>query len=527
MEKDYKEKFLILTREELAYLSNQFKNTVLVGLPLEKLTSPDNKDQKIQKTLLEKGFVKDAEGIIVSPTQPGTLRTLFNPDRALIVARNQKNLGVQRNIFCARKDHFILHVQPDEVTHMIREIPADSIFPAVLDWLKFDYVRFRSGLSFSMPENELEAFRIKVEKEGTSAVSDEKSSIYESKKQLADAIQTREFSASIASVNINKDEAENVITFSLLVGQKSAWIFTTQPNQPGYLHIETIGSEFPSFMQGIIRSVVEESQSAVQSFVLSEETLAYCLAAINRADLGLKLLAGKYGQLTEEKLSAVLTKARNVLIKAELCTLTDGDHSRLDEQLERAIFPMVMCDFVVRAQIISPDLQRHANIYTQIGKHFTSTIRTADKIYLEHDKTSALGKYLFSVYADFGKDSQPVVKGNEKIRLSILQDLTSSGNDKNKVNEILKKEVLPERVKSTLETDVQNQVYRGLIQIIDAGSTGVDQSTLQLARKTLLLMQSTERSWVFEFADTRKDPIGSIRTVSRDEFREILNDFLF
>lgn len=525
MKKNINDQFLTLTRVELAFLARQYETPILVGYPRETLSLQEKRVELIEKSLLEKGLIKQPDGKLVLITQPDTLRTLFNPERALVVVRNQTNLGIQRSIICARKDHFILHVQPNESTFMVREIPADSIYPAILDWLKFDFERFPSGLTLSMSETAFEEFRIRVEKGGVGAITTEQGEP-EGIKQLAEAIHTRVFSASVANVKIHKDEAENVLTFSLLVGQESTWAFTAQSNVPGYLRIETIGKEFPSFLRGIIGLIAEDALSTVQSFVLSEETLGYCLASINRADLGVKLLTGKYGQVTEEKVKEIFTKARDVLIRANLCTVSGNDQSKLDEKLERAIFPLAMCDSVVRAEIISPDLQKHANIYTQKGKHFTSTIRSNDKIYLEHDKSSELSKYLFNIYADFGKSSQPVVKGTEKIHLSTLQELTSSGNDKNKVIELLKKAALPESIRSIFEEDLQNQVYRGLIQWIDAGSTGVDKSTPQRARKTLLLMQSPGRSWVFEFLDTKNDPTGSMRVVSRSEFLETLKGFL-
>ncbi len=526
MKKNIKDHFLTLNRNELVYLARQYETPVLVGFPRELLVHPGDRDEMIEKSLLDKGFVKEVDGKLFFLSKPELLRTLFNPDRALLVVRNHTTLGIQRNIFCGRKDHFILHVQPDEATHKIREVPANSIYPAVLEWLKFDFERFEGGITLAMPEQDFEDFRVRVEKNGIDTVSADETNEVEAKIQLAEAIHTREFSASVASLKIEKDVAKYALSFSLLVGKKSAWLFTAQPNQPGYLRIETIGKEFPSILQGITRSIVEDAQSTIQSFVLSEETLAYCLAAINRADLGLKLLGAKYGQLTEDKVAEILTKARDVLIKANLCTATDADHTKLNDQLERAVFPMAMCDYLIRADIIKSDFYRRANLYTQKGKLFSSVIRADDKIYLEHGKTSGLGKYLVNVYADFGKATKTKLVGKQNIRLDFLQELMASGNDPVRVKALLVGSDLPDELCTLFEKDAQEQEYRGVIQIIDAKQKSIAQGNTGRPRKTLLLMQSFDRSWLFEFPDTNNNPAGKIHLVDREKFQSILDNLL-
>jgi hypothetical protein len=515
----------MLLREELAFLADQLQKFKLIGFDEGYLKNTHLDAGKVKGSLAEKGFISiKGDSISIEPNLLNQLTVLLDPHKAMIVIRELPEIGKQKVVFLITKGRIIMHLQPEENQHGIKEIAPLKLLPALLDWFKLAAVKQANLAPIKISADELENFRIAIENgKGSAAARLLPATANDASKQaLLDSYLNRTISGALTSFDCSGDEALDLTSFSVVAGPAAAWMITLHPGDENSMLVKTAGEDLSLYLASFVERFTGQISSEFQSFILSIETLAYSLALINRPDIGQKMLTEKYPELTSEKLKEIYEKAFAVMSDAGLCTKTNRGQVSLDPRLEKAVFPLAKFDGIIQTAIIRPELQSEARINYQTNGYFTSVIQVENKYVVEFGATSSLAMYLFTVYAGFGMNKSAPLTKESAIHLATLIKLVEGSSTPEGMRVIVKDQPLSEATKSQLIEDVANQEFRATVQKLAPTARKEKSPT----RPTLLLLQGRVRSWLFDFLDTANDPLGKVSLVSRDDFLASLDRFV-
>ena len=515
----------MLSREELTFLADHLQKHKLIAFDESYLKSTKMDAGKVQASLAEKGFLAlKGTSISIEPNLLSQLTVLLDPHKAMIVIRDLPEIGKQKVVFLIAKGRIIMHLQPEENKHGIKEIAPLKLLPALLDWYKLAAGKQANLAPIKINADELENFRIAIENgKGAAALKLLPATANDASKQaFLDSYLNRTISGALTTFDSSGDEALELTSFSIVAGPATAWMITLHPGDDASMLVKTAGEDFSLYLASFVERFTGQLSSEFQSFILSIETLAYSLALINRPDIGQKLLSDKYPELTTEKLQGIYQKALEVMSEAGLCAKTNRGLVSLDPRLEKAVFPLAKFDGIIQTAIIRPGLQSEARINYQTNGYFTSVIQVENKYVVEFGATSSLPKYLITVYAGFGMNKTTPLPKDSAIHLASLIKLVETASTPEGMRAIVKDEPLTETAKLQLIEDVTNQDFRATVQRMAPAARKEKTS----ARPTLLLLQGKARSWLFEFGDTANNPLGKISLVTRDEFLNALDRFI-
>lgn len=509
-----------ISRSELAYLAKTIPQPQLIGFPKDYLSYVAENPSEIEKGLLDKQLLVRAEKFFLpEPKFRMVLGALLTPEKTLILIRDRAKMGKQRAIFVKSQNHFILHVQSSEDEHVLQEVVADKILGDVLSWLQVSPQNKTLAAPFRLQSQTLEKV-ITAAEQGQVDEANKLLSEVPDRNVAADfiqAIQNRTFSTSLALLDVNQGEAKNASSFTIIASEPSAWnILPTAVKEE--LLVEKITQGVEQTLVSVIESFTGNFTPHFQTFTLTLETLAYCLALINRPELSQEFLVKQYAPLTSEKLGEIYKNANSMLLKANLCTNLKNGAVYLDPGLEKALFPIAKHDFILQTDIVRPNFQSFATVYSQSKGQFCSMIKKGTQIYLEYGDSRALANYLFLLYQDFGLGSTETLPDSSlNIHFDTLMSLVDQ-KDAATMPEGLNAEALPEEVKQMLWVDFKHRAYRASIRQIASERSKSD--------ATLLLLKGDERNWLFKFASTDNNPLGSVLLINRDQYMKEVQAYL-
>ena len=161
----------MLSREELAFLANILQKHKLIGFDEVYLKSTQVDAEKVQGSLIEKGILTlKGTSISIEPNLLSQLTVLLDPHKAMIVIRDLPEIGKQKVVFLVAKGRIIMHLQPEENKHGIKDIAPLKLLPALLDWFKLAAGKQANLAPIKISADELENFRIAIENgKGTAA----------------------------------------------------------------------------------------------------------------------------------------------------------------------------------------------------------------------------------------------------------------------------------------------------------------------------------------------------------------------
>lgn len=271
----------------------------------------------------------------------------------------------------------------------------------------------------------------------------------------------------------------------------------------------------------------QTKQHSVALYSLGLEELAMGLGLINRPDMGRDLLKAAYEKITDVQVDARLSSATHSLLARGLCAISPQGVPILSKDLEQALFPLARFDHALQLSIVHKTGNTNATIHIRKSQSFTSHVVELGVIHvLEHGKIKDLVAYLQDVFEGFAADSdykeaRMIGKITPGLLGRILQTEAYSV-----IRDELNQRGWQESDVKHLAEDTANQIMRATLLRIEANSQASYEDLKDVEKKSLLLLQSEQRAWLFEFNASGDDTEGTAQLVNRTAFNKALANFL-
>jgi len=519
---------VILNQSELAYLMKLWGAKSLVGISTKPLKLTQTTETVLtnlrKKQILGKG--KGRASVI--DLYKAWLDALFSPKHALIVVRDLPKVGKQLLIFSSHSGTIILHSMPKEGQHRLARVTITEMQKLLDSWFPTASYHDTKSMGFKLTIDEINKTREFVESGKTEKAIELLQRLNIPKDILSEFIQAidkRRYSGSFATLEIDRDELKQADSFSILAGESSLWLILQDAQEEDRMRIVRANGNSKDKILYAIQSLVDVGEGQFTSFVLSTESLAFSFAAINRSDLGVKLLnTMNTGNLDSTQLSSLMEQGSRTLTGLGLCDSSPKGTPILNQALEQAIFPLVKFDSILEAAITRPTLHSEAFIYIQNGRAFTSHLISGPSHILESGSHNKLVEYLIKLFGDFAQQSNIKSNGEFQIELGQIRNMLKNPSmDYSKA--LLQADVLP-TIAPILAQDLKNQRYIAWVTRIDANNNTNLQQAREAVKPTLLLLQGDQGSWIFGFPADTDSSKGKAQTINRKNFEEALIAFL-
>jgi hypothetical protein len=266
--------------------------------------------------------------------------------------------------------------------------------------------------------------------------------------------------------------------------------------------------------------------NSIKLFSLGLEELAMALGLINRPDLGRQLILSIYEGIGEEEIDHRLTSASHSLLARGLVAISEKGSPILENDLEKALFPLARFDYIVQLSRIREGKQISATIHVQKGKLFTSHSIQAGVVHvLELGQYKDLPDYLCDIFSAGAEEDKKSMEFEWMISSGVLGETLRGANDRSIV-EVIKNAGVPLSDAKDLAADLAQQTERGTILRVQAGSE-LDVQTIPLAEKKMLMLLSGEkRNWLFKFDSALDSALGKVSVLNAGAFRKHLETFV-
>jgi len=269
-----------------------------------------------------------------------------------------------------------------------------------------------------------------------------------------------------------------------------------------------------------------EQNNRIMEVSFSPEELALCLGLINRFDLGEGILDQVYHQPDQDQVRIILTGAGHSLIARGLGKQRENGTLILAPAVEEMIFPLAKFDQLFQIQIVEPDRQINALVHVIKKRSFcVHLIKPDGSHYLEYGVIDQLGNYLVSIFPGFGaKPGNSSVVGRiqlEKLNKLLLAFRQSSLSDDWFLDLGWEREIA-----QRLKQDWIEQKYRATLLRLDNSSESSVKDIQSKTGRTLLLLQTVQWSWLFDFPTNSPQAEAQVSIVSPTEFQQVISDWI-
>jgi hypothetical protein len=537
-----------LTREEMLWLMNTMGSKTLFGVDLKEAeyrtrAGHIQMDQKeITKSLQKKGFLHpnvknfpsiDSQFRII-------LETILFPEQALLVFHKQMGMGEQFFHVLVKGTTIAWHSFPNDREHylgLIRE-PAD-IVELTVNWFPLFMLPF-SPANFRIIKKEFDRML-------TLAVlgkKDEAINILASvtldaleKEKLVRAISDLKLRGSVARFVIENDKVKEGDSIAVLTDGQTGWLISQDnlPHTEGTeLTVRRTSSEWAMAVREMVeafsgrklsRCLNDPSHKTVH-FAISLDELTIALEAINCRDLSLKLLLGLSREMTIEQYPERMKKAQNKLVESGLCTISDGGFPILNEELTQAILPIGIADSFIQITGSKGRPAEDFGVYIIHGKSFTVYHNYGEQLQLlEHGKYCDLCAFIESEFPDFGTE-ESAKKTGVTISFEALKTAITKTRDTSEVIKVLSEAGMSENEARELADDFSEISFRAVLTRRNAlEKKQIDRKQKDNGgAKSLLLLKSRRRSWVFQFSES--ESLGEGYVTDRADFIKALAIFI-
>jgi hypothetical protein len=260
-------------------------------------------------------------------------------------------------------------------------------------------------------------------------------------------------------------------------------------------------------------------------YTLAIEELSMALGLINRGDLARELLKSVYDSLTEETIDARLTAASHSLLARGYCGISPAGTPVLQEELERAIFPLAKFDSLLQVSLVRGEAPSNLSIHVRRGAAFTGHMLQMGVIHLlEYAGIGALPGYLGDLFDGFGSGSSADVRG--EVTPGLLSQALGLVPDPAALASLFTARGWDSARAGELAADFCAPEFRATLLRVEAGD-GTPAAEMKSAKqRSLLLLKGKTRSWAFTFDGSGDDLPGRVRLVDRAAFEKILAEFV-
>ncbi len=270
------------------------------------------------------------------------------------------------------------------------------------------------------------------------------------------------------------------------------------------------------------------SDTPIQRFALSTEELALALGLAGNAEAGRSVLRGLYEDITPEKADLYLTAASHSLLAHDLCTIASNGMPQLDPGLALALRSLSEYDYLLNLSLVSGQKGLTDTIRVARAAGFTSHfVRAGAAHVLERGPVAALPGFLADLLESFASDHAPRLNSGPAptLTLGALGQALEASRKGSEVRPVLQAAGWTAAQAEALVADLEQQVFRGSLLRVEAGSDTPPEQVAQADQRTMLLLKGPERSWVFDFASTQDTAEATAMLVTREQFNGRLRQF--
>lgn len=482
---------LLLSREELLRLVVIEGVRELVGMEItpRELTSAQLPEKEIDGQLIKKGLLK---GKKISADKRGMLQTLLRPERALIVVRDRIDIGKQILIFLCRDKLCLLHSFPQENQHRIVIMNPDEIETMLKEW--FPVRTGSTNDAILLPETLL-ADLISITNKGETPPPLPNVDSTQSNK-LIQSLLTRRWSASIMLLEIEDGQAVNADAFTAWSGDDAEWVCDL--HSPAVMRLRAGGDYFVGLRRLMVRKLTQFDH-IVRAYRLSATELAFALMALNRGDLGNRILRLSGLQVSEVHMEDA---SKDLQVRG-LIGISPKGFPVLADDFGRALSSMAIPTRIGRVRTASKQGVSEGTLYLLKNRSFCAHYARKEAHIIEAGNWEQLPAYLLNLFQGFGEQR---IGQSKAIPIS-LQALTAVLDEKEipVIEKRLLQEGLSKEYSAKLATDIAHPTYRA--SIIGINSPYEDSGIVE-DHPTLLLLKGSKHDWVFSFPSEHADSLG-------------------
>jgi hypothetical protein len=491
---------LLLSRQELIGLATLAGAQAVIGLEIQsdEIASVQSKKKEVDSRLSELGLLKRK---IIPANQRAMIQTLFQPERALIVVRDRPDVGKQILIFLCRQKQCLLHSFPKENQHRIVEMNPDEIENMLKEW--FPVLTGVASDAILLAETQLSELIATTNNGETPPLLPNIDSAISQK--LFQSLQTRKWSASFLSLELQNGQAVNADSLTAWSGDSSVWVADLY-NSSGVMRLLCGGDNFIGLRRLMVRRLAQFDK-IVRAYRLSSEELAFALTLLNRSDLAKRILQSTPSQITDESWQMA---AQNLQARG-LSGVSPRGFPSLASDFEQALAPMVLHTRIGRIRTVSPQGNSEGTLYLLKDRFFCAHFVRNNAHVVESGNWGQFPGYLLSLFQGFG-DHKIAISKPAKISLQALTDLLEE-SDQLSVEKRLRQAGLSKTLAASLAIDITRPVYRA--SMIGINTPRKDSSDRTDDHPTLLLLKGKQQDWVFSFPNEDAESIGQAMQADR------------
>ena len=269
---------------------------------------------------------------------------------------------------------------------------------------------------------------------------------------------------------------------------------------------------------------------SIYKFPLGVEELAMIYGLIGKPELGQLTLENVYEELSEAHVSVLMTSASHSMLARGICSINENGSVHLDEEVEKAFSPVVLSDYLVTFILDGQDIgNMQWQLFVSQKFGFTSFLVTAGVAYIVgHGTLRDLSTYIEEAFGVLMPDSFECDEENLilEIELTSLVKAMSIVEENKSPQKVFLAAGWHEETSQKITRDLTNQLMRGSVLRLNAGSEASEAEQMQASKPTLLFLVGSSKVWTFDFASPEENEIGIAQVCSWDAFIKKLQDFV-